>query len=375
MHGLCYLIWSTPKNMEISKEIFFKVFKENFTFEIVETQMGTAVKMPAKEAFIYSSITGAGYLDNPIYPFTPKGLMKLFYNAFNYKFVSGIFDNGVLKNTPYILSKAKPYLFKGYKYIVPIEFNSEEKLNDELKAKFIHLKNSEDYIIQRIETSKKGNGMEPFMEYLAAEYYRHLGFIVENQIPLAHAIGSPDFAGYGLSKTIKKISSYGYLPVDGFNIIELALIRNFGKQKIDSNSHVSNDFIVGEAKTGSMVMTKQLEKYLNTGLFDKGFEICPSKNRPTKNYFGLITLDANYKLKITPPESKFIAKNPLKREEYVLWLGNYIKFYLISNLTNDELKLFYFSIKNEEINKESDLVNFVLGIDIEIILEKIKTLK
>ena len=95
--------------MEIYKENFFKIFKANFNFEIVETEMGTAVKMPAKEAFIYSVITGAGYFENPIYPFTPKGLMKLFYNAFDYKFVSGIFDNGVLKNTPYIMSQAKEY--------------------------------------------------------------------------------------------------------------------------------------------------------------------------------------------------------------------------------------------------------------------------
>ena len=119
--------------MEIYTKDFFNIFKANFDFEIVETEMGPAVKMPAKEAFIYSSITGAGYFENPIYPFTPKGLMKLFYNAFNYKFVSGIFDNGVLKNTPYILSQAKKYLFEGDKYIVPIEFESEEKLIDLLK--------------------------------------------------------------------------------------------------------------------------------------------------------------------------------------------------------------------------------------------------
>ena len=67
--------------MEIYTKDFFNIFKANFDFEIVETEMGLAVKMPAKEAFIYSSITGAGYFENPIYPFTPKGLMKLFYNA------------------------------------------------------------------------------------------------------------------------------------------------------------------------------------------------------------------------------------------------------------------------------------------------------
>ena len=360
--------------MEIYKEDFFKIFKANFSLEIIETELGNAVKMPARDAFIYSSVTGAGYLENPIYPFTPKGLMKLFYNAFNYKFVSGIFDNGVLKNTPYILSRAKKYLFESDKYIVPMEFESEEKLNEMLKAKFDSLKSRENYIIQRIETSKQGNGMEPFMEYLAGEYFRHLGFIVENQIPLAHAIGSPDFAGYGLSEIITKISDYGYSPSDGFHMIELALIRNFKKETMTDHNHVTHDLIVGEAKTGAVVMTKQLEKYLNTGLFDQGFEICPTKTKPSKDYFGLITLDTDYKIKITLPEAKYIPKNPLSREEYTIWLGNYIKFYLIADLTNDELKQFHLEVKNEEINRESDLVNFVLGLETETILEKIKSL-
>lgn len=360
--------------MEIYTKDFFNIFKANFDFEIVETEMGTAVKMPAKDAFIYSSITGAGYFENPVYPFTPKGLMKLFYNAFNYKFVSGIFDNGVLKNTPYILSQAKKYLFEGDKYIVPIEFESEEKLVDLLKSKFGHVKDRENYIIQRIETSKQGNGMEPFMEYLTGEYFRHLGFIVENQIPLAHAIGSPDFAGYGLSELIIKISNYGYLPSTGFHMIELALIRNFKQGTKNESSHATHDFIVGEAKTGNLVMTKQLEKYLNTGLFDQGFEIHPAKAKPSKDYFGLISLDADFKIKITLPVTTYTAENPLSREEYTIWLGNYIKFYLISNFTNDELKQFYFELKSEEINKESDLVSFVLELETEAILEKIKSL-
>lgn len=360
--------------MDIYKENFFKIFKTNFSFEIVETKLGKAVKIPAREAFIYSSVTGAGYLENPVYPFTPKGLMKLFYNAFNYKFVSGIFDNGVLKNTPYILSRAKQYLFEGDKYIVPMEFESEERLNEMLKVKFDSLKNRENYIIQRIETSKQGNGMEPFMEYLAGEYFRHLGFIVENQIPLAHTIGSPDFAGYGLSEIIKKISNYGYLPSDGFHMIELALIRNFKTETRSDHNHITHDFIVGEAKTGSVVMTKQLEKYLNTGLFDQGFEICPAKTKPSKDYFGLITLDPNYKIKISLPEAKYIPKNQLSREEYTIWLGNYIKFYLIANLTNDELKQFHLEIRGGKIDKESDLVNFVLELETETILEKIKSL-
>jgi hypothetical protein len=360
--------------MEIYKREFFNIFRANFDYEIVDTEMGLAVKMPAKDAFIYSSITGAGYFDNPIYPFTPKGLMKLFYNAFSYKFVSGIFDNGVLKNTPYILSQAKKYLFDGDKYIVPIEFESEEKLIEELKSKFGLIENRENYIIQRIETSKKGNGMEPFMEYLAGEYFKHLGFIVENQIPLAHAIGSPDFAGYGLSELITDVSIYSYLPNTGFHMIELALIRNFKQRSIDASDLLTHDFIVGEAKTGSLNMTKQLEKYLNSGLFDQGFEIHPAKAMPSQNYFGLISLDFDFKIKKTLPAIKFEAENPLSRVDYTIWLSNYIKFYLISNFTNDEIKKFYLESNGESMNKESDLVSFILKLETKVILEKLNSL-
>lgn len=360
--------------MEIYTKDFFNIFKANFNLKVVETEMGQAVKMPAKEAFIYSSITGAGYFENPIYPFTPKGLMKLFYNAFNYKFVSGIFDNGVLKNTPYILSQAKKYLFADDKYIVPIEFKSEEKLIDLLKAKFDHVKNRENYIIQRIETSKQGNGMESFMEYLAGEYFRHLGFIVENQIPLAHALGSPDFAGYGLTNTIQKIHKSGFLSSCGFHIIELALIRNFKDFREDATEIKNSELLVGEAKTGTSQMSKQLEKYLETGLFDKGFEIHPSKSSPAENYFGLITFDKDFKITVSPPRDRYISKNPLSKDNYIQWLKNYIKFYLIANFTNDELKEFYLNITGSSLNKESDLVDFVLSIDIERILVKIKQL-
>jgi hypothetical protein len=35
--------------------------------------------MPAKDAFLFCNVTGAGYLDDFVFQFSPKGLMKLFY--------------------------------------------------------------------------------------------------------------------------------------------------------------------------------------------------------------------------------------------------------------------------------------------------------
>lgn len=354
--------------MEIYKHDFFKVFESNFRYSIVDTTLGTAVEMPAFHAFIYSCITGAGYFDNPTYQFTPKGLMKLFYNAFDYKFVTGIFDNVFLKNTPFILSIAKPYLFAGNKFIIPVEFNSEEDLVSELKNKFEKTNTPTDFIIQRIESSKKGNGMEPFMEYLAAEHFKGKGYVVETQIPLTHSLGSPDFGGYSLDMYQLQNN------VLGFHMIELAMLRLQSKIPLLRVSTIASPLIVGEAKTGTNEMSKQLGKYLNSGLFDKGYEIHPHKKSPARTVFGLVTLDENYNLTVTNPQESYSAPNPPSQEEYIAWLNNYIKFYLIANLSNDELTLFYNQKEGKAISGQKDIVRFVTSQSFDDIIGYLKTL-
>jgi len=360
--------------MDINKDNYFKIFEKNMLYEIVETPVGKAIKMSSRDAFIYSNVSGAGYLDNPVYPFTPKGLLKLFYNAFDYKFVTGIFDNTTLKNTPFILSQAKPFLFKGTKYIIPVEFTSESQLNDYLNEIHGSLCNPEDYIIQRIEASKIGNGMEPLMEYFAAEYFKNKGYIVENQIPLAHAIGSPDFGGYGLSDFIKAINEFGFLPRNGFHIIELAMIRLNRALKNTSEHSDTSSLLVGEAKTGTSVISKQLMKYLNTGLFDAGYEIRPFKKAPAKRFFGLITINDSFKIQVLEPQEDYVPSKMLSKDDYLVWLKNYVKFYLLANLTNDELNNFYFQKCQKRIAGQADIVSFVMKTDIEEILMKIKEL-
>lgn len=360
-------------NVEISKDLYFRIFEHNFSYKIVETPMGTAIRMPCFDAFIYSCVTGAGYLENPVYPFTPKGLLKLFYNAFHYKFVTGIFDNTSLKNTPYILSQAKKYLFNGDKYIVPVEFVYESELTAYLKSKYPSTNIPENYIIQRIEARKTGNGMEPFLEYLAAEHFKNNGYIVENQIPLAHSVGSPDFGAYGLEEIISSLNSYGFLPGRGFHIIELAMIRLY--HYVGSREALPhNNLIVGEAKSNTTSMYKQLEKYLDTGLFDAGFEIHPSKAKPGSDYFGLVTLDSNQRIKVMPPKSKYIPRQVLSRTEYITWLINYMKFYLLANLTNDELNQFYIETNGRPLSSQADIIDFVTSMDISVLLDKVKVL-
>jgi len=346
--------------MEIYKADFFKIFKNNFNYPIVNSKLGKAIKMPARDAFIYSSITGAGYFDNPLYLFTPK--------AFDYKFVTGIFDNLNLKNTPYIISQAKPEIFKGDKYIVPFEFESDKKLTEKLEKLFKRIKDPMNFLIQRIEVSKKGNGMEPVFEYLTSEYFKRQGYIVETQIPLAHSFGSPDFGGYYLEKLISNLSDNF---TSGFNVIELAMIRIFPETMVNGNKNIGKNLIVGDAKTSTNQMTKQLEKYLNTGLFDEGYEIIPKKISPSKKYFGLITLNDRYELVVKPPSMAYKTKKLFNRADYLNWLQNYFKMYLIANLDNDEFNFFYKSRMGKSISSQNDIINFVKKLKVKEIIKQI----
>lgn len=332
--------------------------------------------MPARDAFIFSAVTGAGYLSNPILPFSPKGLLKLFYNAFDYNFVSGIFENTSLKNTPYNLAQAKRYLFDSdYKIVVPIEFDSEQGLQDHLSTIFETIENQTDYLVLRIERSKAGNGMESFMEYLAADYFKNLGCIVENQIPLAHALGSPDFGGYTIVEVIENLRPF---IGNGFHIVELAMIRlNSEKREKDDptkNQDLTTATIVGEAKTSTKMMTTQLIKYLDTGLFDFGFEIHPSKSEPARKDFGLFSIDNDYQIVFNPPREHYVSQNTHSKFDYEEWLGNYMKFYLVANLTNDEFNDFFIKKQGRKISGQGDIVAFVCGLSIEEIITKVKGL-
>jgi len=294
--------------LEIGKKEFFNIFKVNFDYEIVDTLIGKAIKMSSYDAFIYAYITGSGYLDNPFFQFKPKGLMDIFYNSLHYDFVTGLFDHTTINNTPYILSQSKPNLFIEDKYIVPVEFENESKLHEELE-KYINIfeeagLNHENIIIQRIELRKKGNGMEPFMEYLSSEYFKRHNYIVETQIPLSHRDGSPDFGGYLVSALDKKNILRSYFN-GGFSIIELSMIRNFPNSKFslfnNYDNSDDNELIVGEAKTSTFYMASQLEKYINTGFFNSAYEIHPNKVKPSKDFFGLLSINKNYKIFVNEP--------------------------------------------------------------------------
>jgi len=299
--------------------------------------------------------------------------MKLFYNAFNYNLVTGIFDNTNLKYTPYNLYLSRKYLFEGNKIIVPIEFEKEIELQEYLES-FLRDKYSDGtkFIIQRIELSKFGNGMEPFLEYLCSEYFKNSGYIVETQIPLSYSEGTPDFGGYILHKFKDFVKGAG-LPLNNIHMIELAMIRikmESGTYK-STNYNLEDYFIVGEAKAYNTEMKKQLKRYLKTGIFNEGYQIHPHEVNTIPNV-GSFYIDKDYKINVKQPDREKILVNQKKQLEYSNWLSNYIKYYLISNLTNDELYDFYHQKRNKKISCKEDIINFVNNLTYEDIFLKIK---
>lgn len=345
--------------MDLNAKSVIRILKTNFNYKVVKTKLGEGVEVDAFTGFKYANITGAGYLDDPKYPFTPKGLMKIFYNACEYKFVTGVFDNTYLKNTPYNFSLIKPFLFDSKKVILPVEFNNEHELQRKLIKLMKSVKNSKKYIIQRIELSKKGNGMEPFLEFLACETLS-VNSLVENQIPLRHSSGSPDFGSYKIN-----LDNFQF---KNMSVIELAMIRvgsRFSKSK-----ELNEKIIVGEAKTiTSKTIVKQLDKYLKTKLFDEGLMIS-NKKQEEVDYLGKLLINKNYRIKIIKPKTNISTK--LQRQlKYKDWLRNYIKFYLIANLTNDEFNKFYKKRLNSKISNKEDIVKFIKIISVKDILNEI----
>ena len=352
--------------MELYTQEVLKIFARNFKFPIVETRLGPAVKMDAINAFLFANITGAGYLDDPMFLFSPKGTQKILREAFKYNFVAGIYNKGEFFYSPLELLKKRPYIFNGYKYIIFKEVIDECELTEELQDIYDDLicsgEKPTDYLIFRIEANKNGNGMEPFLEYLTCQYFKSRGYIVENQVPLAATVGSPDFGGYKMKD--------GAI---GLHINELALIR------ITKNYEILNDLtiygcIVGEAKTSTKIMENQLRKYMDTTLFSEGFEIHPSKSKPSIDSFGLLNLNEDYSICCKKPNSPYPTRKPetYNLSEYKVWLNNYFKLFLLSNFYSEEIKcIIKKTIGKNDITNEN-ILDVIFNLTVNEIIDLLK---
>lgn len=350
--------------MELDAKTLLKIFSAELGCEIAETCVGKAVKMSAVDAYLFANVTGASYLSNPIYPFTPKGTTKMLREAFRYHFVTGMFDNGRLAYAPSAIRAKHAYLFEGDKFILLEELQNEEAYRAAVSEYISKISTCGsdpcNFLVYRIEVSKKGNGMEPFLEYLACEHFKREGYIVENQIPLTHAVGSPDFGGYKLQNARR-----------GFHLIELAMMRITGNYALADDLSIDR-LIVGEAKTSTTMMAGQLAKYLNTTIFSKGYEMHPSKREPSFPYYGLFHIGNDYRVNCMEPSAPYqaVGDHPFDVEAYLHWYGNYLKLYIAANLTDDERK----TMVERRFGKYS-LEKLVAAVDAMTVKEIMQTVK
>jgi len=119
-------------------------------------------------------------------------------------------------------------------------------------------------------------------------------------------------------------------------------------------------------------MKTQLIKYLDTKFFNEAFEIHPSKKTPADPSIGLITIDSAYNIKVIRKKIQKKFFNEREQKEYIAWLSNYVKYYLIANFTQDEFIDFYQEKNNRKISSITDITVFINSLSYEEILEKIR---
>ena len=276
---------------EIDAEMFLEIMRVNTDFELVETPLGICVEMDWVNAFCFAYCTDSTYLDCHIYPFTPgRNLLQLTNQALSINITGGnVFDGESVKFSPLKWSEGdKQYIFQGTKFVLPVETKTQAEIKA-IRENWIHELNnypeinSTDFVLMHIDSKKKGNGMEKFLEYLTCYHFRERGWVVDNQLTIRHDVGTPDFTAF------KDDGCEG-----GYFLVELLL--EFAGHRINQVHRNIVRSIVGEAKTGSMMFEDQLDKYLNTGYFNNGFGLLPQHKELARGDIGLVSINDDYNL-------------------------------------------------------------------------------
>jgi len=307
-----------------------------FIHWIITGQVASNYEQPyvlcdAYEAFIFSEITGSFYLDGSAMPFTPRGLMKVFHSALKDDTVVGLFEDGKPKYTPQILAAERPYIFAGHKKIYPIAASTNQELETKVK-KLDHATKRGEALIMRIDTSKKGFGLESILEAAACFDFRRSGYVVESQVPIGHGIGSPDFLA------IKQSTGH-----TGCHFIEFAMLRQAFQFKKplpqaalkDQGVPLKAPILVGEAKTATSIMDAQVNKYKKSEMFDFAYEIHYSIERPRGAENGLLAIDKWALAEKVAPSQLHVDK--IKQQSYIAWLERAKNIYLLANFSLEEL--------------------------------------
>jgi hypothetical protein len=362
--------------MYLNKENVTRILSQNFGFPVVQNSLvGPVIQLSALDAYFYSAVTGHAYLNDPKNGFSPNGLMCVFNQANAYNLITGMFNrNGYFNNTPLLHAMKHPFILTEPKYILPLEYHDHYS---ELQEKTLELYkrltdggfNPSDFIVCRISLDTAGYHMEPFCEYVVSEYFNRRCYLTETQIPFYYSGGTPDLAAYEVPDIVNILRTHGITP-KGSSFIEIASFRIFDKHQESGNQLSSSvETIVGEVKTASLKADKQIQKYLSFQLFNKAYEIIPHKPTP-EVISGLITFDGDGYIRVMEAQQPAVV-NQVKQQEYLDWLSNYIKYFLIANLSNEELDEFYSHSTGRKSRSVNQLIAFVNGLDYEKIVARV----
>lgn len=266
-------------------------------------------------AFEFSCFTGATYLDNSVFPYCPRPHIKLFDKPYSLRFSTGMFENGVAISSVEQISKMYPIVTAKKFKLVVCAFETEHEWRIQLDGLLQNQSETEPYLALRLETSKKGWGLEPLLEWGFAMELKSIGLISESQIPLGATVGTPDAQGFASPFSRRFIESITINSFSTLSIPELLGYQFFGPAMTSHGVwNVGSIAVVGEAKTGGSSAATQLQKYLDSGFPDQVFFLSDA-NSSNINFGCYMTnnFQDNPKVSLRPESA---CKNP----DYLDWL-------------------------------------------------------
>jgi hypothetical protein len=331
--------------IKIDEKMVLGVLSNNFGFSVTQLPIvGPVIRMHPREAFVYSVITSHGYLDNTepdqLYRLT-RDAFRVFNQACQFEFQEGIFSLSDMRLASTLNNEVlkKPYIAKGDKFVLPIRNTGYKDFQLLLKNISKRLQetgfNPNDLIICPVRLGGSATvEMESFFEYAVSRFFCRKGFLTDTQIPFFYGVGTPDIAAYCIPKFLGTLREHGFLGTGG-SLIDLMTLSVFGPQATCDTEFSNVETIVCEVKT-CQIAAPQIEKYIDTKIFSKAYEVIPCEKEP-ETYAGLITVDAKGHLVVIESKEPLVFSKE-KQKAYLDWIEQYAKFYLLANLSTEELE-------------------------------------
>lgn len=331
--------------------------------EIVSLPFGNAASLSAREALVFSSVSGARYVLPDSFPFSAKDLTKFFGAVGAYELAWGVIDESEVLNSPRKWAERMPGINRSPKYVLPIEIESEADVANWVSRIRRYPKLSADTLLFRIESWKAGAGLEPFLEYVASRKFRQLGYCVDTQVTISANSGTPDLIALQ-SPELGQIGSiiHGQNSL-GYVLIELAALsyesaESQKKVTLDKAEHeliqALGSRVVGEAKTTNVAAGPQLRKYLKTGIFTSGVELRDNPNVPQGENNGALRFHRNGLVSLAP--GKNLACNREAAEQFCAWIERQARGYLLLNMDDERLREIHSSTHETQCATGGDII-------------------